>query len=64
MTVKNFLVEYYEVCRREGYSPMQDPLSTFYEALSVGFNQPDNTPHFLQFAPDMTGLHHSIPMMY
>ncbi|KAH6827010.1 hypothetical protein C2S53_016153 [Perilla frutescens var. hirtella] len=45
-TVKKFLVQYYEVCRQEGYSPMQDPLSTFYEALSVGFNEPDN--HFLQ----------------
>ncbi|KAL1535877.1 hypothetical protein AAHA92_28603 [Salvia divinorum] len=55
VTVKNFLVEYYEVCRQEGYSPMQDPLSTFYEALSVGFNQPDNTPDFLQFTPAMTG---------
>lgn len=49
--VKNFLVHYYDVCRQEGFSPMQDPLSTFYEALCVGFNEPDTTPHFLQFSP-------------
>lgn len=53
--VKKFLVQYYEICRLEGYSPMQDPLSTFYEALSVGFNEPVNTNNFLQLSPEITG---------
>lgn len=53
--VKKFLVQYFEACKQEGYSPMQDPLSTFYEALSVGLNEPDNTNDFLQFSPENTG---------
>lgn len=51
--MKNFLVQYYEVCRREGYSPVQDPLSIFYEALSVGSNKPDKANYFMQVRPGL-----------
>ncbi|KAK6162782.1 hypothetical protein DH2020_002623 [Rehmannia glutinosa] len=53
--VKKFLVQYFEACKQEGYNIMQDPLSTFYEALCVGLNEPDNPNDFLQSSPENTG---------
>ncbi|KAL6524436.1 hypothetical protein OROHE_016107 [Orobanche hederae] len=32
--------------KQEGYTPMQDPISTFYEALCVGLNEPETTNDF------------------
>lgn len=42
---------------------MQDPLSTFYEALSVGFNEPDFTNDFLQFPPQVAGGSNQVGLM-
>ncbi|KAL8495852.1 hypothetical protein ACS0TY_019824 [Phlomoides rotata] len=53
--VKKFLVQYFEACKQEGYTPMQDPLSTFYEALSVGLNQLETMDGFPQLPPLNTG---------
>ncbi|KAG8391363.1 hypothetical protein BUALT_Bualt01G0180000 [Buddleja alternifolia] len=50
--VKKFLIQYYESCKQEGYNTVQDPLSTFYEAVCVGLNEPDNTNDFLQLSPE------------
>ncbi|KAL8062201.1 hypothetical protein ABFX02_02G131300 [Erythranthe guttata] len=55
-TVKKFLVQYLEACKQEGYNILQDPLSTFYEALCVGLNEPeDNLDDFCQFTPESAG---------
>lgn len=53
--VKMFLLQYFQACKQEGYTPMQDPLSTFYEALSVGLNEPETAYDFPQLLPEDTG---------
>ncbi|KAL3500840.1 hypothetical protein ACH5RR_039933 [Cinchona calisaya] len=41
-SVKNFLVQYCQDRKQAGYTLIQDPLSVFYEALCVGFNEREN----------------------
>ncbi|KAI3444903.1 hypothetical protein Pfo_001568 [Paulownia fortunei] len=53
--VKKFMVQYFEACKQEGYNTLQDTLSTFYEALCVGLNEPDNPDDFLQLSPENIG---------
>ncbi|KAK4414372.1 hypothetical protein Salat_2850200 [Sesamum alatum] len=54
--VKKFLVGYFEACKQEGYCTLQDPLSTFYEALCVGLNNEGDDPNdFLQLSPETAG---------
>lgn len=36
--VKQFLIKYCDDRRREGYIVLQDPLSSFYEALCIGID--------------------------
>lgn len=50
--VKKFLVQYFEACKQEGYNTLQDPLSTFYEALCVGLNEPGNPNDCGQLSPE------------
>ncbi|KAL2478540.1 uncharacterized protein Fot_47554 [Forsythia ovata] len=54
-SVKQFLVQYYEDCKREGYVVLQDPLLTFYEALCVGVNDTQNFNDFIQLSPEDAG---------
>ncbi|CAN4128334.1 unnamed protein product [Withania somnifera] len=42
-SVKQFLVQYFEACRREGCIVLEDPLSDFYEALGVGSDGGDDS---------------------
>ncbi|CAI9769672.1 unnamed protein product [Fraxinus pennsylvanica] len=51
-SVKEFLVQYYEDCKKEGYVTLQDPLSTFYEALCVGVNETEKFDDFIPLSPD------------
>lgn len=37
-SVKQFLVQYCDDRKREGYIMLQDPLSNFYEALCIGLD--------------------------
>ncbi|PIN25160.1 hypothetical protein CDL12_02103 [Handroanthus impetiginosus] len=53
--VKNFLVQYFEACKQEGYDSLQDPLSTFYETLSVGLNDLDHQNNDLRSSQGKTG---------
>ncbi|KAL2234270.1 UNVERIFIED_CONTAM: hypothetical protein Sindi_1159200 [Sesamum indicum] len=54
--VKKFLIRYFEACKQEGYSTLQDPLSTFYDALCVGLNNECDDPNdFLQLSPENAG---------
>lgn len=41
--VKEFLVEYCNKRKTNGYIMLQDPLSSFYEAVCVGLDWEDNT---------------------
>ncbi|XP_051124222.1 uncharacterized protein LOC127246735 [Andrographis paniculata] len=54
-TVKNFLIQYFQACKQEGFSTLQDPLSSFYEALSVGLDCHRNLNDSLLSQPQNTG---------
>lgn len=41
--VKEFLVKYCNERKTNGYIMLQDPLSSFYEAVCVGLDWEDNT---------------------
>ncbi|KAK4372994.1 hypothetical protein RND71_008378 [Anisodus tanguticus] len=51
--VKQFLVQYFEACKREGHILLQDPLCDFYEALGVGSDGGDclDIDSLLQLSP-------------
>ncbi|PIN04286.1 hypothetical protein CDL12_23172 [Handroanthus impetiginosus] len=53
--VKSFLTNYFEMCKQEGYSLLQDPLSTFYEALCVGLNPSVNHEDFIKLSFEIAG---------
>ncbi|KAH7848885.1 hypothetical protein Vadar_009730 [Vaccinium darrowii] len=57
--VKEYLVQYCEGRKREGYRMQQDPFVTFYEALSVGLVKEDHdnldTDDFLQLSSENSG---------
>ncbi|KAJ8564456.1 hypothetical protein K7X08_000916 [Anisodus acutangulus] len=52
-SVKQFLVQYFEACKREGHILLQDPLCDFYEALGVGSDGGDclDIDSLLQLSP-------------
>lgn len=57
--VKEYLVQYCEGRKREGYRMQKDPFVTFYEALSVGLVKGDHenldTDDFLQLSSENSG---------
>ncbi|XP_009608942.1 uncharacterized protein [Nicotiana tomentosiformis] len=55
-SVKQFLVQYFEACKLEGYILLQDPLCDFYEALGVGSDDGDilDIDSLLQLSPTIS----------
>ncbi|XP_060210519.1 uncharacterized protein LOC132637450 [Lycium barbarum] len=51
--VKQFLVQYFEACKREGHILLQDPFCDFYDALDVGSDGGDclDIDSLLQLSP-------------
>ncbi|XP_059274831.1 uncharacterized protein LOC132029579 [Lycium ferocissimum] len=51
--VKQFLVQYFEACKREGHILLQDPFCDFYDALGVGSDGGDclDIDSLLQLSP-------------
>ncbi|XP_055819280.1 uncharacterized protein LOC129888300 [Solanum dulcamara] len=52
-SVKQFLVQYFEACKGDGYMVLEDPLCEFYQALGVGFDGSDciDIDGLLQLSP-------------
>ena len=44
--IKGYLEDYLEDYEQKGFVLLEDPLSSFYEALCTGFHWRDVNPHF------------------
>lgn len=55
--VKQFLVQYFDNCKNDGYMVIDDPLSDFYQALGVGCDGGDfiDVDGLLQLSPTTSG---------
>ncbi|XP_051137295.1 uncharacterized protein LOC127255673 isoform X2 [Andrographis paniculata] len=51
-SIKEFLIRYCDDRKREGYFMLQDPLSSFYDALCVGIDDSSGKNHSREEIPD------------